>query len=491
MPLRVSSCAANTSSTIDVRGHFTAQRGSVVLVALCLTVVLGVVVVGYVAVCARTMEMSNRSFCTTSSVQLAEIGMEEALWSLDQALQAFNNSSSFDWSGNGWNIDSASIVTKLPAGFPPFATNQGIQGSVTVQIINYNPQNFNPNDPATFPQITSTGKLQMPDGITIQKQLVATVKPAALFSNAVGSTVSINSSPPPPPPPNPPYYVDFTSGGSVDSYDSSLGTYNCALVPSGTNQSDNAIISGPYVFIGAANVLGYATTANSNCPISPYFYPPSITSGSVTNLPATDNNRLSNNANQYAFGIVPPVGPNGGLLFGGAVTGSQTIGTAATTPSIYYDGSNGINLSGNDTLTIDGPVIIFISNDLKIAGGSSASIVLTANGSAQIYVMGNLDIEGGGIDNQTLRPRKLAIFCIGSPPSTVQVINTATPFYGAVYVPNSPLTVNSNLTVYGALVGQSVTFNGTPTIHYDLDLRRASFSVVNTPYDIAQWLVSN
>ena len=67
-----------------------------VLVALCLVIVLGIAVTGYVAVCARTMEMSNRSFCTTSSVQLAEIGMEEALWSLDQALLALNNNLSFD-----------------------------------------------------------------------------------------------------------------------------------------------------------------------------------------------------------------------------------------------------------------------------------------------------------------------------------------------------------------------------------------------------------
>jgi hypothetical protein len=70
-------------------------------------------------------------------------------------------------------------------------------------------------------------------------------------------------------------------------------------------------------------------------------------------------------------------------------------------------------------------------------------------------------------------------------------IDSAHDFYGAVYAPNSPLVVNSNLTIYGALVGQSVTFNGTPTIHYDLALRKATFSVVNTPYDISQWIVSN
>ena len=100
-----------------MKDHPTAQRGSVVLVALCLTIVLGVVVVGYVAACARTMEMSNRSFCTTSSVQLAEIGMEEALWSLDQAL----NTSGYSWPG--WDPPAGNTITKTLSGF---ATNIGI-----------------------------------------------------------------------------------------------------------------------------------------------------------------------------------------------------------------------------------------------------------------------------------------------------------------------------------------------------------------------------
>ena len=461
-----------------------------VLVALCLTIVLGVVVVGYVAVCARTMEMSNRSFCTTSSVQLAETGIEEALWSLNQALLALNANSSSYWSGSGWAISSpdANGVITATKTLPPFTPYKGITGIVTVQIKNcsYDPRiPYNSSDPRTYPPtITSDGVSQMSDGIPIDKQLVATVKPAALFSNAVGSTASINSSPPPPP--NPPYYVDFTSDGSVDSYDSSLGTYNCALVPSGTNQSDKAIISGPYVFIGAANILGYAMTANSNCPISPYFYPPSITTGSVTNLPATDNNRLSNNANQYAFDIVAPINASSsGLPNGGTLLPTD----AGPLPSGYYSTTGNWIQPPASTLTIIGPAIIYAPNDFDVEG--SIIIDPSSTGPVQIYVGGNLTIAGNGIDNQTLRPKNLAIFCIGNPPSTAQVINTATPFYGTVYAPNSPLVVNSNPTIYGALVGQSVTFNGTPTIHYDLDLRKATFSVVNTPYDVSQWIVSN
>lgn|GEM_PF-1170382 len=489
-----------------MKDHSTAQRGSVVLVALCLTVVLGVVVIGYVAVCARTMEMSNRSFCTTSSVQLAEIGMEEALWSLDQALLALNNNLSFDWGfpappGAGWTVTTdANGVKTATKTLPPFTTNKGITGTVTVQIKNcsYDPRRpYVLTDQTTWPPtITSDGVSQMPDGIPIDKQLVATVKPAALFSNAAGSTGLSDSS----------YDVSFTNtpGGTVDSYDSSsshnLGNYtpyyppgdplydpfyDPLLHPENVNRSDLAIISAAHLHINKAVILGYATTANSTD------NGPSIdTSGSVTSLTSSgatsatriDYSRISNNANQYAFDIVAPTtASSSGLPDGGTLHPTD----AGLFPSGYYSTTGNWVQPPASILTITGPAIIFASSDFDIEG--SIIIAPTSPGPVQIYVGGKLTIAGNGIDNQTKQPRKLAIFCTG----TQGTINTNTPFYGAVYAPNSPLVVNSDLTVYGALVGQSVTFTGTPTIHYDLDLRNASFGVVNTPYDVSQWLVSN
>jgi sugar lactone lactonase YvrE len=103
-----------------------------------------------------------------------------------------------------------------------------------------------------------------------------------------------------------------------------------------------------------------------------------------------------------------------------------------------------------------------------------------------------LAVDCWGINNLTRRPRKLAIFCSSNSSSPgLTTTNDLYGFYGTVYAPNSPLVVNGDPRIYGALVGQSVTFNGTPTIHYDLDLRKAAFSVVNTPYDVWQWVVSN
>jgi sugar lactone lactonase YvrE len=376
----------------------------VVLVALCLTLVLGVAVAGYVAVCARTMDMSNRSFCTTSSVQLAEIGMEEALWSLNQAL----NTSGYTWPG--WTLAIVSGVptaTKQLTGFP---TNKGIQSQVKIRIDNYNiDQNTTPPQSYTQPlTITVDGISLMPGGIAIDKQLVATVKPAALFSNAVGSTGSSD-------------LVSFVnaSGGIVDSYDSTPTAPNNGIYtpypyadPSIVNRSDQAIISGSLLNIQDAVILGYATTANST-PNPPSYF---STNGTVTRLTSTgatstfppiDYSRISNNANQYVFDFVAslPGSYAGNIDSLNFHDGSAVIGTPGG-PLKRYD-ATALSLAGNDVLTINGPVIIDVSGNSVIPGDltiqGSAKIVVTKgadpahDGSAQIFirdVAANMDIGG-------------------------------------------------------------------------------------------------
>ena len=240
----------------------------------------------------------------------------------------------------------------------------------------------------------------------IQKTLKVIVKPAALFSNAVGAVdLTLNPS------------VSFAnvSGGIVDSYNSSLtapnkdnGIYTPYPYadPYIVNRSAQAIISGSYLNIQNAVILGYATTANSTA------LPPSFdTSGTVTSLtstgatstfPAIDFSRISNNANQYSFDIkqdndLPGNYAGDDITINQAINDDTPIGIqGATMPSRYVVSS--LSLVGNNRLTISGPVIIQLTGNLTIQ--DAAKIVVTKgadihhNGSAQIDMAGNLDIEG-------------------------------------------------------------------------------------------------
>lgn len=102
------------------------------LVALCFVTVLGISLAGYIAVCSRTMQISNRTFQTGLSQQLAEMGLEEAL-------RAFNRNDWSDWS-NGvsadWTVSGTTATCNLT--FPAGKFGQGVTGSVKIRIDNYN-----------------------------------------------------------------------------------------------------------------------------------------------------------------------------------------------------------------------------------------------------------------------------------------------------------------------------------------------------------------
>jgi hypothetical protein len=436
----------------------------VVLVALCFITILGVAVASYVALCAQAMKMSNRSFRYTSSTQLAESGLEEALWTLNQAQAQARNTPGYGWPG--WTISGGSRTKQLTG----FASNNGVPGVVNITV-----ENFDPIDPNTNPTITAHGISQMTDGAAIDKVLQVRARSAPLFTGAVGAYNSAG------------FAVDYTD--TLDSYDSSLGLYS-AQTP-----TDQAIVSAPNVSVNAAHILGYVATRGA----APVY----ATDGAVKGLDTPtgvdrDPNRIFTNASQNLFEILPDSILNLQGVFGGTLSaGSNNLNQSQLTRYLVY---GDLTLSGGSTLTIAGPVIIVVSGNLSIQ--DTSSIVITSSGSAQIIVTGSIDIQGQGIVNQTMRPKNLAIFRRGSLNTTNGGLNvngslytarlaTSTPFYGVIYDPYGSLIAYGTSTIYGSLVANVVTVAyGNGAIHYDLDLRRATFSALSTSYDITQWLVN-
>ncbi len=414
------------------------------------------------------MELSNRSFCYTSSVQLAEMGMEEALWSLDQAL----NTSGYTWSGWTLTTDGSGVkwATKQLTGF---IVTKGVPGVVNIQIQYYDHYSAPAVYGAQPPTITSDGVVQMTDGVTIDKQLKATAKPAALFSNAVGAYSSCS------------FTINWIC--PLASYETHV-----SLNPTSASQTrkDEAIVSAPSVSVNAADVFGYVATAGTA--------PTYSTGGTVKRADSSvprDSRYISTNASQYLFDILSSAnlpGPWAGTVSDRtAPIGTHVFGTQA---DLKRYTANDFSLTSFHTLTIDGPVIIDVSGNLYI--DDSASIFITANGSAQIVVGGSVTILGNVNNTTTKLPKNLAIICrsSGSYSSinyyTAQ-LNTSDPFYGVIYVPYGSLQVYGTITVYGALVANVMDqAYGNGVIYYDLDLRKTAFSTLNTPYDISQWLAN-
>jgi hypothetical protein len=102
------------------------QRGSVVLVALCFLAVLGIALASYLAVCHQAVKLSNREYQRSISLQLAESGIEQSLWS-------------FNW--NNWS--SPWDLTTIPGSairhitFPANKYNNGVAGSIMLRVDRY------------------------------------------------------------------------------------------------------------------------------------------------------------------------------------------------------------------------------------------------------------------------------------------------------------------------------------------------------------------
>jgi len=414
------------------------QRGSALLAALCFAAVLGLSLGSYIMVCYESLQMSSRAMHYTRSIELAEMGLEQALWSLNKN----------DWSG--WSVASDTARMTISG----ISYENGATGEVDLSITDF-------DNSSSARTIHSDGVVHLPDGTTLTRTVSTQPKSAAFFTNAIAAVGT--SSPTD-------GLVKFSSGGTVDSYDSSAGDY-ATQTP-----GYSAIVTGNAVTLTNAQIKGYVATSSGTVTYG--------SSGMVIgpNTPAgvkIDASRLSSTPYQCVFDIATPTGA-GSLL----PSGTATVGSPSdTTPRIYY----GLNtrICNGTTLTVDGPVILVVAGYFNIE--DTSSIIVTINGSLAIYFSGDLLLAGNGIRNDTKLPKRVALF--GS--ATVDYnldFSTTVPFYGVIDTPGGSLTLKNNVTLYGSVVAKNVTLSGTaPAVHYDLALRNTGFPGLQTPLTISDW----
>jgi hypothetical protein len=454
-------------------------RGSISLMALCLISALGVAVSSYLALLTQTQRFGVRQFQNDRVHELAQTGLEEALWALNQ-----NN-----WTGSGpsggtaWTTSGSSRSVTLNYG----SLGQGATGQVVLAV-----RNFASAGPV-WPTIEVEAVVTLIDGRVARRKLQATTAPAPLFGNAIAS---VNKG------------VSFTGGGQVDSWNSdpdndpatarapySFTTGNRANYAAVVAGRDNA---GFGVSLTQANIKGYVATFGQPISYSTSGSPPGRVQGPAT--PAIlniDPARLSRSAfvpDDSIFTVnLPPTG--GSNYYGGLLPGVLGLVNALTGPLLGIDL---FKISGDMTvlgvpllspsLTVDRPMSIIVAGDLTIAG--LGEIVIKPTGSLQLFVAGDVTIGGQGIDNQTTDPTKCVIFATSNSTSDSLQYTTTADFHGLIYCENKPIDIRQNATFYGALLsGQQVSFSAgatAPVFHYDTALRTKRFTQVTTPYVLSR-----
>ncbi|MEI6862605.1 MAG: hypothetical protein WCL04_10190 [Verrucomicrobiota bacterium] len=422
------------------------ERGAALLAALCFATVLAVALGSYLTVCYRTLQMSARGVQSTRSVELAETGMEEALWALNKN----------DWSG--WTL-SGSTATKTLTGF---TYDNNVTGDISLTVTSY-------NGTAGTRTVTVTGTTHTPNSADISRTLTSSSAQAPLFVNAVAATTST---------------VVFSSAGTLDSYDSSLGTYASqtptysAIVSSSAPATTSATVT-----LVNAQVKGYVASLYSGGPsvsTSARVYGPS-TPGTTK----IDTSRVSTSPYQPVF-TIKTISGTGTTLVNPALDSTTTIGNSSdTTPAIYY--CSGPDMRGTTKIVVDGPVRLVVSGNFYVGlNGGSPKIEVTTNGTLEVFAGNDIAIYGGGIDNKTKDPSRLAVYSNNT--LTVPDMNTATAYYGVIYTPTGCFTVAGNSTIYGSVVAKKVSLTGSaPVIHYDLNLRTKVFGGIDTPFAVSDW----
>jgi hypothetical protein len=469
------------------------ERGYLTLTALSLTTVIGISLASYISLCYQSYLLSYRLFQVAQCRQLAETGLEEALWAL-------NNNTTSGWTANAgpssnvaWTLSGTTQSCMITG----YQLGEGASGQVIVTVANYNCL-FNTPTPSPTPTITATAVITLPTGAQLTKTLSAPFKPAPLFPNAIG----------------------ITNDGSSTLLIQKASTFDsCApTAVFGGPSSYAATIAAPNIDFDHSStrtITAYGYVANfANAGTFVYNSNSSVFGPTSPASPKIDANRINGSAFVPMYTVAVP----SAALFGAQTfpppPNPPVIGTLGATELWYVYGDlwiDGVGSGSNySKVQVQGHVILVITGRLGMPlSGSTGYIEVLPDSQLEIFVGSDTVISqgGGGFRNDTGSPKNLVIYGATSPHTFVynsgftDPANPGVSFCGIIYsAGNIGFYVNTPMVIYGAILGNSnVTFQGSGSLqfHYDrslldlpmdwsLGVRVPWFAGVKTPFVLLQ-----
>lgn len=441
------------------------------IAALIVALITGSLVGLFLKTVTQEVEYAYRARMAFQAVNLAEAG-------IDYAIYAFINDS---WETDGWKTSGdghyretfTALTSPALEEYELLGTNEDYQVKVYAQ-------NGDPGSDveSELPVVVAEGSITLKTGVTITRQVMVRLQYGAnddptnggFWANGILAKRGL----------------DF--GGNKQTVDS-FSSSNNPLGYSDINDIYADQVS--TTIMGDKLARGYGSVASRSV---------SVTDISVGNADIFGS--LATGAGQDGTDITTIVGPNGSIYnhetqkkddtFDGGIdhayisydfyadipdATNPTLDSPNTTYSGGIIGQSGVeseyqlaemNLKTPGTVvTVKGDVTLVIEGDMTIKG----ELVLEPGASLELYVTGDMDIGGNGIVN-TGEPPNLLIYNTGTGTSVKLHGNGF--LSGAVYAPNSAVELKGGGTsgeMYGAVVGESVTFAGNNyAFHYDEDL---------------------
>lgn len=261
--------------------------------------------------------------------------------------------------------------------------------------------------------------------------------------------------------------VTFDTSSFVDSYDSTLGTYD--------NQYDSN--------------TGHATAFGNV--------------GSNNDISLQTNTDIWGNANPGPDGEVVSLGQN--TFVSGSTEPAEGLVELPQiqTPSIVSSGNRSVKGTtlvlgpgdvhlGNVTVSSGGKIQVwgparFVVDDLEMAANTTLEII-GSGGPVEIYGTGDFEMRSNShLVTRTARPMDAAFYLSGNnidgAPRRRVEFNSNSDFVGVIYAPNAAMTIQAMFNVYGSVMARRVNLGSNSAIHYDVSLL---FNDDNGPPDFEQ-----
>jgi len=434
------------------------NSGSVFIVIMVLTGVIGVTLASYLHLVSNQNISIMRSMAWNEAVAVSEAGIEEAM--------AHLNRNRTNRTRDGWTFN---------------ATNN----SWVMKEKNLGRQKYKTYVEATaeFPNIISEGYVLNPQTgawMPLPRTVRVSTTNDAIFAKGLVAKGNIDLS---------------GNGISSDSYDSLNPAYSTGGKYDPTKRRDKGDIAtnssiDDSLNIWNAEVYGKVSTgpggnlAIQNGKVGDLaFHADPTKTGVQPGYSTDDMNVFFPDVEHPGAGFSPTVGLPSVWVSGPYVIDSVPSMYNYVVPGGNYQLKTGLTLN-NKTMVITAPTVLLIEGDFSISGGSSG-ITIAPGASLQIYMAGaTTSIAGQGIVNKAGRPANFSYW--GLPSNTLVKVQGNGDFIGTIYAPSAQLVLGgggaSGDDFMGAAVAGSVKMGGHYKVHYDESLlpfgQRRGYTIV-------------
>ena len=429
---------------------------------MILSAIISISLVSYLTLGRTGMEISNRALYNNGAMNLAENGLEQAVYAVNK------KQTDSTYSFTGWTAEG---TTDYHQAWQNISLGAGATGEVRAYIYNYS---------SAAPKIVAhaTVTLSGASSKTLEKWIEVRMRKTSKFSNGLVAKDAISFS---------------GNNASVNSWNSQPDPAAAAVAYSAAVQRDNGSVGSISVAVNSvgvnnADIWGYASTGGAlpNVGANGVVGPFGTTSGTM------DMTHVSTDFSASFDNVTAPIATY--KAYGGAITNTESLpraGDPVSADGYYYIEADSINFN-NKTLTITNKVVLKLTNTITAIGigGGSGALNIDTGAKLVIYTAGDISIAGNGVMNggttaaTANQPASCQIY--GTKTTLVQDIKIAGngALSAVIYAPFGSVKINGNGDVGGSVVANDITVVGNAAFHYDESL--ANFGG-NNPYRVSKW----